>query len=309
MRGEGSNSDQQWTAEQRTAVALRVIRGEISLEEAARSRRVSIEKIESWKEEFLVMAEKAALSPPTNRETEGEAPGRRTHGVWICENNDESLAPVLFIEAACPDSFPLVASARWVGVGPPPKAFRQTDEVPLLRGRCRPSGTDAGCIDLLGARMFDAVVFEKTSVLSDWAFPVQINAAVLLLSKEKVSDSTNWFSRTVSRAGNRTIAWLKRQELPFVIAAMGYRASEFSRGQLAQIYGLPIEVPILSGPALTRAPRSTTDRAETPRRDRFSIAAFLRAGHLRFDSDYAQEILAAVHLETLRKALGSRDRG
>jgi len=59
-----------WTAKRRTALVLEILRGEISVAEAARKHALTVVEIEEWKQRFLSGAENALRSRPLDDEAQ-----------------------------------------------------------------------------------------------------------------------------------------------------------------------------------------------------------------------------------------------
>ena len=59
---------QRWTAKRRSALVLRIVRGETSAAEAARKHGLTVAEVEDWQERFLLGAENALRSRPKDEE-------------------------------------------------------------------------------------------------------------------------------------------------------------------------------------------------------------------------------------------------
>ena len=57
-----------WTAKRRSALVLSVLRGETSVQEAARAHGLTVAEIEQWQTRFLTAAENALRSRPKDEE-------------------------------------------------------------------------------------------------------------------------------------------------------------------------------------------------------------------------------------------------
>jgi transposase-like protein len=66
-----------WTAKRRSALVLSIIRGETSVQEAARKHGLTVAEVEEWKEKFLLAAENALRSRPRDEEALREEQIRR----------------------------------------------------------------------------------------------------------------------------------------------------------------------------------------------------------------------------------------
>ena len=68
MAEEQPERVQRWTAKRRTALVLSIIRGETSVQQAARAHGLTVAEIEDWQERFLAAAENALRSRPKEEE-------------------------------------------------------------------------------------------------------------------------------------------------------------------------------------------------------------------------------------------------
>ena len=59
---------QRWTSKRRTALVMSILKGETSIQEAARKHGLTVAELEEWKERFLGGAENALRSRPRNVE-------------------------------------------------------------------------------------------------------------------------------------------------------------------------------------------------------------------------------------------------
>jgi transposase-like protein len=59
---------QRWTTERKAALILSVLKGETSIQEAARRHGVTVAELERWKERFLLGAENALRARPKDEE-------------------------------------------------------------------------------------------------------------------------------------------------------------------------------------------------------------------------------------------------
>ena len=57
-----------WTAKRKAALVLSILRGETSIQEAARKHGLTVAEVEDWKEKFLLAAENALRSRPKDEE-------------------------------------------------------------------------------------------------------------------------------------------------------------------------------------------------------------------------------------------------
>ena len=65
---ELSDEVQRWTAKRRAALVMSILRGETSVQEAARKHGLTMAEIESWRDRFLLAAENALRTRPRDEE-------------------------------------------------------------------------------------------------------------------------------------------------------------------------------------------------------------------------------------------------
>lgn len=68
---------QRWTARRRSALVLSIIRGETSVQEAARKHGLTVAEVESWQERFLEGAENNLRTRPRDEDAQREEEVRR----------------------------------------------------------------------------------------------------------------------------------------------------------------------------------------------------------------------------------------
>lgn len=67
--GEPNQEDvQRWTTKRKVTLVLSILKGETSIQEAARQHGITVAEIEEWKEKFLLGAENALRSRPKDEE-------------------------------------------------------------------------------------------------------------------------------------------------------------------------------------------------------------------------------------------------
>ncbi len=59
---------QRWTTKRKVGLVLSILKGETSIQEAARQHGITVAEIEDWKEKFLLGAENALRSRPKDEE-------------------------------------------------------------------------------------------------------------------------------------------------------------------------------------------------------------------------------------------------
>ncbi|WP_041281454.1 helix-turn-helix domain-containing protein [Desulfocurvibacter africanus] len=61
-------SVQRWTSKRRAALVVSILKGETSVQEAARRHGLTVAEVEDWRDKFLFGAENALRSRPRNEE-------------------------------------------------------------------------------------------------------------------------------------------------------------------------------------------------------------------------------------------------
>lgn len=59
---------QRWTAKRRSALVMSVLKGETSVQEAARAHGLTVAEVETWRDRFLMAGENALRSRPKDEE-------------------------------------------------------------------------------------------------------------------------------------------------------------------------------------------------------------------------------------------------
>jgi hypothetical protein len=219
-------------------------------------------------------------------------------GIWVCEASGILISPFLFIQAVCPARFPRSVTVRRQPSDSPPRSFRKMEELSFIYGECGRLPAWQSYLHLFSVGIPSARPFERECVLGDWQFPVRMAGAVVTFDKRSDDDATgrlayrlqSTFNRS-AQSKNRTLAWVKAQGLPFVVAALGYDAGGFAEDQFRRRYGVPPHSPIVTGPAL--ADESPRDAASTSSR---SIVSWPLMGSrkVRFAAEYARQVLGAL---------------
>jgi len=147
--------------------------------------------------------------------------------VWVCAMSKQSLTPCLFIQSACGDCFPLEASAQWIRAGRPPRPARRSGTLALVHGKSGEGLCQENRVHLFSARVADTIAIERRTVLADWRFPTRIDGAVVVLDRNDADDGAHRLFRAFRPEVNRTLLWMKAQDMPFVVAAVGYEGGGF----------------------------------------------------------------------------------
>ncbi len=69
---EQDESQKRWTAKRRAALVVELLRGDLSVAEAARRHGLTVAEVEAWRERFLAGAENALRSRPLGAEAQQE---------------------------------------------------------------------------------------------------------------------------------------------------------------------------------------------------------------------------------------------
>ncbi len=69
---EQDESQKRWTAKRRAALVIEILRGDLSVAEAARRHGLTVVEVEEWRERFLAGAENALRSRPLGEEVQKE---------------------------------------------------------------------------------------------------------------------------------------------------------------------------------------------------------------------------------------------
>jgi hypothetical protein len=292
------------TGQERTRLVIRVLRGEIGVDQAARLTAVRPEDVQTWVDQFLAQAEASATAEVTGAEDDGrdeEAPGTATSsvGIWVCAATRDSLLPCLFMQAACPARFPLEGTARWAGESAQPHALQKLGDLALLYGRCDSRDRGGPSLHLLATKVVATAPFEEHTDLVDWELPAAIAGIVLLIDRAQggyppSAFATRW-GRSLRMRGDRTATWAMRQRLPLVVAGVGFSPAECAGGGLQRRYGLGADIVCVAGRAPVRSrPQSSGPPGEAPSGWGRSLAGLLSAGELAFDAHFAGRILATL---------------
>ncbi len=65
-------TQKRWTAKRRVALVVEILRGDLSVAEAARRHGLMVAEVEEWRERFLAGAENALRSRPLGEEAQKE---------------------------------------------------------------------------------------------------------------------------------------------------------------------------------------------------------------------------------------------
>ena len=68
MAAESTEPIERWTAKRQVVLGVSILKGEMSVAEAARTHGLTMAEVEDWREKFLVGAENALRSRPKDEE-------------------------------------------------------------------------------------------------------------------------------------------------------------------------------------------------------------------------------------------------
>ena len=68
MVAESTESIERWTAKRRVVLVVSILKGEMSVAEAARTHGLTVAEVEEWREKFLVGTENALRSRPKDEQ-------------------------------------------------------------------------------------------------------------------------------------------------------------------------------------------------------------------------------------------------
>ena len=68
MTAEAAEPIERWTAKRRVALVVRLLKGETSVAEAARTHGLTVAEVEDWREKLLLGAENALRTRPKDEE-------------------------------------------------------------------------------------------------------------------------------------------------------------------------------------------------------------------------------------------------
>jgi uncharacterized protein Usg len=209
-------------------------------------------------------------------------------GVWVCEGSGISLSPVLFMQAVCPEPAPRLLLAKWKSVAVPPEPFRKDGALPLVYSDCGRLPPWPYYLHLFAPQAPIAHALEQSSSLQDWAWIVPVIGIVVIFDQRyDRPPSALSFDRLLkrSRQPSTPLAWAQDQQVPCIIAALGYEDTPASLQQFRQHYDLAPEIPVVPGPALVDArPRNQDSQSGM-------FSSVFGHRELAFDREYAKAVL------------------
>jgi hypothetical protein len=212
-------------------------------------------------------------------------------GVWVCEGSGISLSPVLFLQALCPEPAPRLLLVKWKAAETPPKPFHKDNALPLVYSDCGHLPPWPYYLHLFAPQAPITQALEQASDLRDWSWTVPV-IGIIVIFNQKYDRAPSAFSldRLLKRSEKpRTpLAWAQAQQLPCVIAALGYDDTPASIQQFRQHYDLPSEMPVIPGPALVDGrPRNQDSQSSM-------FSSVFEHQKLAFQRDYAKAVLGGL---------------
>jgi len=212
-------------------------------------------------------------------------------GVWVCEGSGLSLSPVLFMQAVCPEPAPRPLLVKWRHTTVPPRAFRKDAALPLIYSECGRLPPWPYYFHLFSPQAPVAHALEQTSSLQDWSWTVPVIGIILVFNQQydrppSALSFNRLINRSPSRKPNSPLAWVQDQQLPYIIAALGYEADPDSLRQFRVRYDLAADIPVLPGPALADARRRNQGSQSSG-----MFSSVFEHQQLAFDREYARVVL------------------
>ncbi len=211
-------------------------------------------------------------------------------GVWVCEGSGISLSPVLFMQAVCPEPAPRPLLVKWKAAAVPPKAFRKEGALPLVYSDCGRLPPWPYYVHLFSPQAPIARAVEQTTGLQDWSLAVPVIGMIVIFNEQQDRPpSTLSLSRLIDRSHSSplhtTLEWVQAQQVPYVVAALGYDESTTSVEEFCQRHHLAADIPVIAGPNLADTRRRTASS------DSGMFSSLFESQKLGFDRDYARTVL------------------
>ncbi len=213
-------------------------------------------------------------------------------GVWVCEGSGLYLSPVLFMQALCPDPAPRPLLVKWKPATVPPRTFRKASALPLIYSECGRLPSSPYHIHLFAPQAPIAHAMEQATALQDWSWAVPMIGIILIFDqKYDRPPATLSLSQLIDRAPSSKpttpLTWVQDQQLPYVIAALGYENTSTSLEQFRAQHNLAADVPVMPGPALADARRQTAQSQQSSG----LFSSVFEHQKIEFDREYARAVL------------------
>jgi len=211
----------------------------------------------------------------------------------VCEGSGLSLSPVLFMQAVCPEPAPRLLLVKWKSAAVPPKAFRKDGALPLVYSDCGRLPSWPYYLHLFAPQAPIAHALEQTSSLHDWSWTVPVIGIIVIFNQRydrppSAISLDRLLKRSQPHQPSTPLAWVQDQQLPCVIAALGYEDTPASIEQFRQHYEVAPEMTVIPGPALVDGRPRNQDAAG----GMFSWA--FEHQKLAIDREYAKVVLAGL---------------
>ncbi len=213
-------------------------------------------------------------------------------GVWVCEGSGLSISPCLFMQALCPDPAPRSLYVKWKPSIAPPQSFRRSGTLPLTYSECGRIPPWPYHLHLFAPQAPITRSLERESRLSDWSFAVPLVGVIVIFDQKydrpaSLPSLNQLLNRSKSPKSNGPLAWVRAQQLPYVVAALGYDKVSVSEQQFRSRHEITADIPVLQGPALADARARNTEASSM-------FSSVFDHQQLAFDKEYARAILGVL---------------
>jgi hypothetical protein len=208
-------------------------------------------------------------------------------GLWVIEGSGLSLSPVLFMQAINPAAEPRPLLVKWKADTEPPRAFQKQGALRLIYSDCGRLPAWPYYVHLFAPQAPVEQALEDSSNLRDWAWSVPISGIVAIFNRQyDHAPSTFSLERLLKRAPQprSPLAWAEAQQIPIVIAALGYADDPTSYEEFRELYRLPPEITVVPGPAL----------ANERKPDSSMFSMVFERQNVVFDKDFAGVVLGKL---------------
>ncbi len=224
-------------------------------------------------------------------------------GVWLCEGSGLFLSPCLFMQAMCPHPVPRSLLIKPKQTTTLSKAFRKSGALPLTYSECGRVPPWPYHLHLFAAQVPIVRAFEQESELQGWSFTVPLIGIIVIFDQRyDRPPAALSLNRLLNRSPapqletNKSLDWARNQNLPYVVAALGYDDSPASLAQFRGRHGLAADIPVVLGPALANARREETQSGGM-------FSSMFEHQKLVLDQEYARTVLGALYQLIERKRL------
>jgi hypothetical protein len=162
-------------------------------------------------------------------------------GVWVC--NVVLFPTWKFMQAISNDESFAHVDVRFGHISHDRRKYFLKDQaLPLVCWDCgeTPDGSNRWQLFAIGEA--GAGTFIRECDLNNLQFPVPMAGIILI--------ADNYVLEKPRRSSYFEFGWATNQNLPLVIAAVGYAEPEFSLEAFRERFGLDVSIPVISGPAL-----------------------------------------------------------